>query len=309
MRDVKKVNIVFMCCTLMPLAVGFVLGLLNLDITNSLQMIIISQLVYALPVLIYLIVCGKSLKEALRIKKIRISNVFRLILFTYLITPVISLVNALSLIFSKNVISETITEITDNYPLGIAVLVVGVMPAILEESVYRGVFYNEYRKLNTRAAIILSALLFGLLHMNLNQFSYAFVLGAIFALVIEATDSIVSTMIMHFVINSTSVINGYLLPKLMEAAGISDTAVETAGKMDKIVMMQTATALFFPAIVGGVLAFLVFRQIAKKEGRYDAVKRIFGREEQQAGFFQFITIPLAVGMGICLYHIIGNLMS
>jgi len=305
MRNVRKVNIAFMCCTLMPLLVQAVFGILDVSNEDPLLMIILSQIVFALPVMIYLLVCGKSIKEALRINRIRISTVFLLILLAYLVLPVISLINVISLIFSQNVISETITGITDQYPIGIAILVVGLMPAILEESVYRGAFYNEYRILNPRAAIVLSGLLFGLLHMNLNQFSYAFALGVIFAIVIEATDSIVSTMIMHFVINTTSVINSYLMPKLGAIAG---EAADTAVKADKVVMMQTASYLCLPALIAGILAFLVFRKIAKNENRYEYVKQIFTRQEKEVSFFQFITIPLAIGIGVCLFNIIANLL-
>ena len=317
MKKVKQVNIVFMMSALMPIIAFFIMNLTGLQIRTALGDIIFSQLVFALPAIVYLIVCGTNPFKVLRIKRIKISNVFLLILFSYLLSPLMSLINAISLVFSENVIASTVTDITNQNPLIIGILTVGLLPAIFEESVYRGVLYNEYRKENPKVAIFLSALLFGLLHQNLNQFSYAFAMGLIFALVIEATDSIISTMIIHFVINSTSVVMNYMLPKvlkLLESLYGSDVinseemleaALETS---DKVTMIQSAYSLILPAIVSSILAFVVYRVIAKNSNRYEEVKKIFRRNEDSSRFQSFISVPLLIGVGICIYFIIVNLL-
>lgn len=318
MKKAKQVNIVFMMSALMPYIALLILNLTGLQIHTGVGEIIFSQLVFALPAIIYLIVCGANPFQALRIKRIKISNVFLLILLAYLISPLISLINAISLVFSQNEIASTITDITDQSPLIIGILAVGLLPAIFEESVYRGVLYNEYRKENPKIAIFLSALLFGLLHQNLNQFSYAFAMGLIFALVIEATDSILSTMIIHFVINSTSVVMNYLLPRILKlferlygsdvinAEELLETALESS---DKVTMIQSAYSLILPAIVASTLAFFVYRVIAKNENRYEEVKKIFRRNEESSSLGSFISIPLLIGVGICIVNIIANLLA
>ena len=50
----------------------------------------------------------------------------------------------------------------------------------------------------------MSGLIFGLMHLNFNQFSYGFVLGVIFAAVVEASGSIYASMAIHFLINFQS---------------------------------------------------------------------------------------------------------
>ena len=69
-------------------------------------------------------------------------------------------------------------------------------------------------------AILLTGFLFGCMHMNLNQFIYAFALGIYLAFLVEATGSIFSSMIAHFTLNATSVVMSFLLPILYHAAGI-----------------------------------------------------------------------------------------
>ena len=302
----------------MPYIAFLILDITGFQIRTGVGQILFSQIVFALPAVIYLIVCGTNPFKALRVKRIKISNVFLLILFAYLIMPLISLINAISLVFSQNEIVGTITNVTDNSPLIVGILTVGLLPAILEESVYRGVLYNEYRKANPKIAIFLSALLFGLLHQNLNQFSYAFALGLIFALVIEATDSILSTMILHFVINSTSLVMNYMLPRIlkameafvgsdvMNAEEVLESALEGA---DKVTMIQSAYSLIVPAIISSILAFIVYRVIAKNENRYEEVKNIFARNESNSRLLSFISVPLVIGVGICIYNIIVLLVS
>lgn len=313
----KKVNVVFMMSTLMQYIVLILLELFGITKMNALQEIIMSQLVFALPAIIYLIVSKVSIGEALRIKKIRLSNVILLVVFTYLVMPVITLVNAISLIFSENEISGTITDITSQFPLYIGILAVGLLPAILEESVYRGVLYNEYRKKNPRAGILLSALLFGLLHQNLNQFAYAFVMGLIFCLVIEATDSILSTMIIHFVINSNSVILQYVLPRAIDVLNqltadnlsmLEEVIQESEASLTKAELILQVQSLLVPAIISGVLAFVVYRTIAKNADRYDVVKYIVKNQEGSAKLFNLFSIPLIIGIAICTFNIIMNLI-
>lgn len=73
----------------------------------------------------------------------------------------------------------------------------------------RGVVYRAYRKKSPVLAWILSALLFGLLHMNLNQMPYAFFLGIIMVVMMEASDSLITSMCIHFFVNGISTITGY----------------------------------------------------------------------------------------------------
>lgn len=85
-------------------------------------------------------------------------------------------------------------------------------------------FIPEYARANPIKGILLSALFFGIAHMNFQQFCYAFFLGIVFGFLIEATDSIVSSMTAHMVFNASSLLLTYLLSK----ADIFKTAANTA---------------------------------------------------------------------------------
>lgn len=84
------------------------------------------------------------------------------------------------------------------------VLVVAIFPAICEETTHRGLLLNGFSTLGIKRAVIFSSVLFGLMHLNINQFFYATVLGFIIAVSVIASKSILPAMIIHFMNNFLS---------------------------------------------------------------------------------------------------------
>lgn len=83
----------------------------------------------------------------------------------------------------------------------------GIFIPIGEEILYRGIVLNKLRNgFSIFTAIIIQAILFGISHMNVVQGVYAFVLGIVFGYVVIWTGSLYSSIILHIIINSLSVI-------------------------------------------------------------------------------------------------------
>jgi membrane protease YdiL (CAAX protease family) len=81
------------------------------------------------------------------------------------------------------------------------------MYPVLEEVIFRGFIFNELKKnISTTKAIGIQAFLFGLLHLNLIQGSYAFLLGLFFAYIYLWTESILGPITLHIGINSYTVL-------------------------------------------------------------------------------------------------------
>ena len=81
-----------------------------------------------------------------------------------------------------------------------------VVPAICEELAFRGIILTNLDPYGKGTAILGSALLFGLMHMNPAQFLYTTVMGIMLGLVYVKTKSIWLCMVIHFVNNGLSVI-------------------------------------------------------------------------------------------------------
>ena len=85
----------------------------------------------------------------------------------------------------------------------VSVICVGIMPAVTEELFFRGLILDGFtRNYTKRKAILISALLFGLIHLNPWQFLTAFIVGLIAAWICIETNSILLCMFIHFFNNT-----------------------------------------------------------------------------------------------------------
>ncbi len=282
-NKIKAVNKVFLATVVISVIGGILNAYLFKATQNLAYVMIVSQILIALPSVIYLKLKNINIVNGIRLKKINLGNVILIILFTYLMTPLMGLINLLSTRVVSNSTEQIMGQITSENSFLFTLLLVALIPCILEETVYRGIFYNEYRKVNILKGIVLSGFLFGIIHGNFNQFSYAFAMGIIFALLIEATDSILSTMIVHFFINGTSVFSLYLLPKLSKLmeAFYGEEYVDTAANVttNNVISAGAIAGYAVYAAITSALGFIVFRTIAKRSGKWEYIKSIFKRNK------------------------------
>ena len=84
----------------------------------------------------------------------------------------------------------------------LAFISVAILAPIVEEIIFRGIIFNESSKYKGGAfPIIISALLFGLAHMQPIQIVYAFIVGLIFGFVYSKTHSLPIVMFLHMLNN------------------------------------------------------------------------------------------------------------
>lgn len=97
---------------------------------------------------------------------------------------------------------QEISELQMEVPVWLGILSYGVLAPLGEEIVFRGIIYGQIRRVsNAPAAIVISAVLFGLFHGNLVQFVYALVIGLVLALVRELYGGLLYPMIFHSIAN------------------------------------------------------------------------------------------------------------
>ena len=127
-----------------------------------------------------------------------------------------------------------------------------------EEFLCRGILYwFGYRGISKIEGVLLSALVFALMHMNLNQFFYAFFLGIVFALMVEASDSILVSMIMHFAVNAFNVFATYMAGASIQPEQETDAlALLTDGLSSPLYVILSVCGL---AAVAGMLILIIYR--------------------------------------------------
>ena len=109
-------------------------------------------------------------------------------------------------LYSMPTLNDGLYEYLEEYLLNTSYIFIFISTCIIapifEEILYRGVLLNGLlKKYNYKKAIIYSALIFGIAHMNLPQGVNAFFLGVIIGLAYYYTRSIYLCMAMHFVNN------------------------------------------------------------------------------------------------------------
>ncbi len=88
----------------------------------------------------------------------------------------------------------------------LGVLSIAVVPALIEETVIRGIVMQPLRKYGDKFAIIASALLFAVMHGNMVQIPYTVIGGLLLGYLAVATGSLWPSVILHFINNLYSVI-------------------------------------------------------------------------------------------------------
>lgn len=86
-----------------------------------------------------------------------------------------------------------------------AIFAIAILPAIIEEIIFRGIILNSLMPYGKWVAIIFSGFLFMLIHASPMQTVYQFILGMILALVVVKTGNIFYAMLIHFLNNFTSI--------------------------------------------------------------------------------------------------------
>lgn len=254
---------------------------------NTMFQLVSSQIALLLPSVCFFLKYKVPVMEYLHIKPLRIATLLLIVVFTYVSYPLISLCNYVSLYFTENVIDNTMEELLQQYPTIICVIAVAFIPCIVEEIIFRGVLYRAYKQCGIGIAVVFTALLFGLFHMNLNQMSYAVVMGIVLVTLNEVTGSMLGSMLMHFLINATSILSASAYYK--QYGNIQAQSEKQSGD---VVVLQQLIILSIVSLF--IMAFLLWA-MAKLQKR--KVKQLQFINEKNEKIF---SVPLLVVFIICI---------
>ena len=136
---------------------------------------------------------------------------------------------------------------------------------IAEEILFRKLLIDRTIKYGQGISILMSAFIFGLFHGNLNQFVYAFTLGAVFAYVYSKTGNIKYTILMHMVVNFLGSIVGVLILKvsgMLEMMNIDPTDIEAitnimTNHVGGLIIMFIYFIIVIALVITGIVLFCV----------------------------------------------------
>ena len=112
-------------------------------------------------------------------------------------------------------------------PAALQLLFIGLVIPVCEELIFRGLIYMRMRQYaNVNSAIMVQALIFALMHGNMAQGIYAFILGVLLAYVFEKYGSLKAPVLVHVSANLLSVVMGL---SVQDAPLFSNEAFLAAG--------------------------------------------------------------------------------
>ncbi|MDD6811944.1 MAG: type II CAAX endopeptidase family protein [Lachnospiraceae bacterium] len=304
----KKANWLFLSTVLITLTVIVLINVFYLLTAGKLEIgiilnLVISQLTIVIPALFFALFSKSGLNEMLGYHKIKISSALMAVLFSYLLMPLVTAVNAISMLFVDNTVNAMSGDILQiSFP--VMLFLIGIFGPFCEEFVCRGMIFGGYKKSGSVfKAIVLSSLVFGLLHLNFNQATYAIVLGVCFSLLVEATGSLWASTIAHMVINTTEVCMMFLVERLLPG-------IYTTGQTEDMLTTQTLLAAIGPyllvATITTALAGCVLVWIAKNENREEHLKDIWTKRKEKKE--RLITVPLIIAMVLSIAFMIFDVI-
>ena len=124
-----------------------------------------------------------------------------------LIAPAVALIFLVSYVTSLvlTALGRTGGTVADE-PIAIMLISHAILPALLEEMLFRYLPMKLLMPYSGRWCVILSSVAFALVHLDLFQIPYALLAGVIFIVVDMAYGSVLPSMLMHFVNNAASVL-------------------------------------------------------------------------------------------------------
>ncbi len=297
-KRIKKTNRFFLVLVILYLVFSFVIQYFTQSTILHSCLLELSLFVIGV---VFLLCWKVNIKDYLRLKKVDFISILLSILYGICLIPIVAVINAISMLFVENVASSSVSDMVDQ-GFWISFVVIAIIPAIVEEFLFRGIIYRGYRQARPIRGMVYSALLFGALHMNFNQLCYAFFMGIALAVLDEVTDSLIPSMIVHCLFNGQSVCLIYVLK-------LTEQLVNGMGNASTTVLNQSgifaALLVYLPFAIGGaVLGIVLLAALAKRNHRYEYMMTWFSREykeeRERLPRPRIVSVSLVLAVLICL---------
>ncbi len=153
------------------------------------------------------------------------------------------------------------------YPYQVIAYIIGivVIPAIAEEILCRKILCDALAPYGQKTAIVISAILFSLLHADFSKFLHTFVLGIFLGWLYVGTKKLWISIALHFVNNLLSCISTLLYYRVS-----SDAYVTYMSTLAVIYIIFVVPACFIFLKIQRKKALAEEVRVAKEEGTYDA---------------------------------------
>ncbi len=248
----KRLTLVCLCGIASALLIhilSFLTVLSGISKTNTgyyISLIAVSFLAILLPAVIFSRESG-GIKKAVAGNKNKTNIAYSTLLFIsglsgcILINFVVTIISA----FFPTVLRQSAPiYTTDIYTFIMTILSMAAAPAIFEETAYRGFTLSVLKKDGYIYSMIISSVIFGMLHSNISTALFASLSGIIFAYVRIHSGTIILPIAIHFVHNTLAV--------------IGNTAMKTLKD-------EQFTQIYFEVLIFSAIIFVICLPVLKRQ--------------------------------------------
>lgn len=209
-----------------------------------------------------------------------------------------SIITAIIGMLKGGVVNNVILDIASSTSLIVSFVYMVICAPIMEEFIFRKLIVDRTLRYGQGVAILVSGLMFGLFHGNLNQFVYATTMGMFLAFLYVKTGNIKYTIGIHMIVNFFGSIVSVLLMEAMNYDDYTKATLAGAGTEELMQLLMASLpgwigffiylCLILAMVIGGIVLFIVFRKrFATAKGEVEIPK---GKG--------FSTIFVNIGMGL-----------
>ena len=254
--------------------INYFVSLISLNVFKTVLSFELHWLLVYLPGYLLLIFAfSKIKKREVEKHKLELTEFIKFLIISF---PIVYAGNIIG-----NVFSEIISSFSSNNPLLDLVvelqlsriIIIVLIGPFFEELIYRKLILDRIVSYGEKPAIIFSALIFALVHINLYQFFYAFGLGLLLAYIYIRTGKLRYSLLIHVAINING---GVIAPMLLN---LNEYPSDVASILDLKIILPILITTFYSyltlavTIIGIILIVKTSKELLFKNTEFEIERK------------------------------------
>ena len=246
MPSVQESILIMVVALLLMVYVG---GIVSVSAPPAISLIIQQSFIGILPILAAVYIKA-DMKKVFSLKLPKIKHLFGAIILGVggiCLNLVTSSLLSMAFPSDSEMLNEQYMQLLDGVSFVPGLLLMALLPAVCEELMYRGYMFTAFKsRMSIPKAIIIVSLLFGISHMSMIKILPTALLGVALAYMVYKSESIVTSVIIHFLNNAFAVFTLYYGDKV-------------SFFNDETLAIPTLVTMFVIAVIGIPVGVLLLR--------------------------------------------------
>ena len=237
---------------------------------------------------------GLRLSQAFCRPQMNAGWIIKNMVITWGLSLLMSIITNIILQLLKSLLHLNFSDISFDFGDGIGGFIVSfvslsIFAPIFEEIIFRSAVYRHTEIMGQSFAVVFSAIVFALMHGNLEQLPYTFVMGLGFAYLFAKTRSLLIPMLLHFLTNTTTVI----FTSIIDTTDTDELSTllsnrDFAAVIPTVLYSLVIYGIIIAAIVLGIIELV--RAIRRRERLMGSIFPISGAKKTAV----FLTAPVTI---------------